>query len=161
EQGQSDRAEVIRVQIAAARSAALPAAALERCAALIGANWADWTWPLVRVPRRPPWFRRGFLEVVGMPPAAFVEAAGALFRYHPIREAQIVKGGFYDLKTFVDASMTNRGGQARVPGPLFPFLANVGRPCTIRGARAEFHGSQYCGFRVSTVIGRAAVNYGR
>jgi uncharacterized protein (TIGR02996 family) len=173
ERGESDRASLIREQVAAARvpkpppdPCALPKWSAEPnpWAALIKANWSEWTWPLVVRWKSPEWFRRGFMEQVELDRKTFLRHAGTLFRHHPILGVKLPTAsgrgqGYYRI--YLDASMHTRGGQALVPGPLFPFLANVGHPCTIRGGRAELEGDRWTDFPASLVLSRAAVNFGR
>jgi hypothetical protein len=104
------------------------------------------------------------LESVCLPTARFLKDAGALFRYHPILKVMFrhYECGYY-TNVLYDADMRSRGGRRRVPGPLFPYLADVGRPCVIRGAEARFEvgADPYVGVDAVKVVSRAAVNYGR
>src|SRR5262249_59171396 len=93
EQGQDDRAELVRVQI---ELHGLPesdrAFALEdRAEALLAEHERDWLGPwydrLVR------WrFCRGFLDGVTIEPEVFLRHGGELFRTHPVREVRFVDG---------------------------------------------------------------------
>jgi hypothetical protein len=57
-----------------------------------------------------------------------------------------------------NADLTERGDTwNRVPGRIFPFLARVGIPCTIRGARAMFERAE----DGEKALGRARVAFGR
>jgi uncharacterized protein (TIGR02996 family) len=169
ERGECDRAEVIRTQVAGARGSAT-ANSLKRCDGLIEANWAAWTYPLLNMGRHfgqpgPFWFRRGFLQTVWLPPARFLKDAKTIFRYHPILNVRLMPDKLVSCSTRVlyDASMTSRGGRRRVPGPIFPYLADVGHPCVIHGAEARFEtvGPFHFGIDAGSAVSRAAVNYGR
>jgi uncharacterized protein (TIGR02996 family) len=160
EHGECERAELIRVQIAANRSPNDKRLA-ERCRQLILSHWSEWIWPLV-THGKPDWFRRGFLEQVRLTCTTFINSAGTLFQYQPIVRVRLNTGGEYGSShVYFDGSMVTRGGQARVPGPIFPFLENVGHNCIISGARATFGNGRHDVLPAFKVVSRAAVNFGR
>ncbi len=100
EHGQPERAEFIRVQVELARN---PTLALQsREVALFFLHGDRWLAPL-KAPGRPldgeshGAFRRGFVEVVWMTAARFLDRAAALFASAPVRELRVTRTTRDDL----------------------------------------------------------------
>src|SRR5262249_28386548 len=86
DQGQFDRAEFIRGQVAADRLAEGPerAALAARANELLVLHEKEWTRPVYRLAGQPA-FRRGLIEGVRLPAERFLRRARALFERCPIR----------------------------------------------------------------------------
>lgn len=98
ERGESERAELIRVQCELAR---LPednprhphyAEWKAREQALLRAHEREWAAPLAGLVNRSE-FQRGFIDVVTMEAAAFLAHAEALFRLAPVTHVRMLEGG--------------------------------------------------------------------
>jgi uncharacterized protein (TIGR02996 family) len=98
DQGEAERAELIRVQVELAR---LPAddprrTALQwREADLLGRNLQRWMAPVADCSVSSPDFRRGFIEAVDCHAAALLDSGGRLFARAPIRELTLYASSAY------------------------------------------------------------------
>jgi uncharacterized protein (TIGR02996 family) len=107
-------------------------------------------------------FSRGFVYLARLSGTELERYAAAVFSHHPVTEVRLRRGldghDPWVVRELFDASLTVRGEKSRrVPGCVFPYLAKVGYPCTLRGAVARFDPA----VRYQDVISRAAVSFGR
>jgi uncharacterized protein (TIGR02996 family) len=132
-----------------------------RTEVLLRPNEREWTWPFCDLGEGRSWscgFARGFLCDIRMAAGDFIANAAAIFSLHPVTEVHFPRTGAFYGTTFFDGSMTGRGRKAqRIPGALFPFLAEAGAPCAIRGSTAEFTQAVWN----EDIRSRAAVAFGR
>jgi ParB family chromosome partitioning protein len=138
--------------------------------ALEDEHWQHWAWPLAELCEGSSvgyLFSRGLISHVVMTPGAFVSNAPALFRVLPITSVRLVTSGLNAVgddytDQLSDAGLTRRGRPTqRVPGQVFPYLAEVGLPCQVRGAEARFPGPEPPPGWGPRLVSRAAVAYGR
>jgi uncharacterized protein (TIGR02996 family) len=138
----------------------------EWCNVWITTNFRRWLYPLVETfgPDEFSGFvRRGFLECVEVTPRRFVRNAALLFATQPVTEVALrpKRQGFVRdryLEQFFDADLiASAPDAARVPGPIFPYLAELGLPCEVRGATATFARA----VSAQGIISAVAVAFGR
>jgi uncharacterized protein (TIGR02996 family) len=97
ENGQSNRAEFVRVQIALTLNPTIGLRAREKV--LLAAHGAEWLAPLqakggpLEHPGTHAQFRRGFVEVVWMPAAWFLHRGESLFTLAPVRDLRVTTTG--------------------------------------------------------------------
>jgi uncharacterized protein (TIGR02996 family) len=138
---------------------------------LLNNNIRDLLYPVAALALRPcepggtilDWqFSRGFVYLARLSGTELERHAAAVFSHHPVTEVRLRRGldghDPWVVRELFDASLTVQGQRARrVPGLVFPYLAKVGYPCTLRGAVAHFDRPA----RYQDVVSRACVAFGR